>query len=75
MSRGEFSRPHHARRDMMKDIQDLGDEVKNLPSIEYLRECFEVDFETGVLRWKVRPVSHFEDGVKKLVKRYDGIWN
>jgi hypothetical protein len=30
-----------------------------LPTVEYLRECFEYDESTGVLVWKVRPVHHF----------------
>jgi len=29
-------------------------------TIEYLRECCAVDEVTGVLTWKVRPLSHFE---------------
>lgn len=31
-----------------------------LPSIEYLRECFDYDPITGKLLWKQRPQSHFE---------------
>ena len=31
----------------------------NLPPIEYLRECFEADPETGILTWKHRPPHHF----------------
>ena len=27
---------------------------------EYLNECFEADFETGELRWKLRPRDHFK---------------
>jgi len=30
-------------------------------SVEFLRECFDYDPETGVLRWKQRPLSHFEN--------------
>lgn len=33
--------------------------VKILPSVEYLRECFEVDFVSGELTWKSRPQEHF----------------
>lgn len=29
------------------------------PSIAYLRECFEFDADTGVLRWRARPMHHF----------------
>jgi HNH endonuclease/AP2 domain len=28
-------------------------------AIEYLRQCFDVDFDTGQLRWRVRPREHF----------------
>lgn len=27
---------------------------------EYLRECFDADFEAGTLRWRDRPASHFK---------------
>lgn len=33
--------------------------TKFLPPIEYLRECFAYDHETGVLTWKHRPEEHF----------------
>ena len=32
---------------------------KPLPSVEYLRECFEYDPETGTLIWKTRLREHF----------------
>ena len=32
---------------------------KKLPDQEYLRQIFDYDPQTGVLRWKVRPLSHF----------------
>ena len=28
--------------------------------LEYLEECFDVDFVSGTLTWKTRPRSHFE---------------
>ena len=28
-------------------------------AIEDLRECFDADFDTGQLRWRVRPREHF----------------
>lgn len=31
-----------------------------LPPIEFLRECFDYDPETGVIRWKHRPEHHFD---------------
>lgn len=33
---------------------------KPLPSQEYLHECFEYNFMTGVLIWRERPLSHFK---------------
>lgn len=44
---------------------------KELP-IEYLMECFEPDFDKGLLYWKVRPLSHFKDqtAMKKWNTRY-----
>jgi hypothetical protein len=33
--------------------------IADLPSQEYLKECFEYDEETGELIWKERPLSHF----------------
>jgi hypothetical protein len=35
--------------------------VEPLPSLDYLRECFELD-EAVVLRWRVRPLAHFQNG-------------
>lgn len=34
--------------------------MKQLPTQEYLQECFNYDPLTGVLTWKTRPVSHFK---------------
>jgi len=31
-----------------------------LPTKEYLEECFNYDEDTGILYWKVRPLSHFK---------------
>jgi hypothetical protein len=31
----------------------------DVPPIEYLRECFEYDAETGLFLWRVRPERHF----------------
>ena len=33
--------------------------MKTLP-IEYLRECFDYNQKTGVLRWRARPRHHFK---------------
>ena len=30
-----------------------------LPTIEYLRQCFDANFETGILIWRERPRDHF----------------
>jgi hypothetical protein len=40
--------------------------ILDLPLLE---ECFLVDFETGVLTWKVRPMSHF------VSSPVGGAWN
>jgi len=42
--------------------------VKELPSQEYLKECFDYDVETGNLIWrKDRPISHFKDEHDKCI--------
>lgn len=33
---------------------------RELPSSEYLNECFEYNPNTGELRWRVRPLHHFK---------------
>lgn len=35
--------------------------ANEIPSQEYLRECFTYDSETGLLLWNERPSSHFSD--------------
>ena len=44
-----------------------------LPTQEYLQECFEYNPETGILTWKERPLSHFKDGVRQ--KQAQTRWN
>jgi hypothetical protein len=43
-------------------------------AIEYLRQCFDVDFDTGQLRWRVRPREHFlsEQGWNVANTQYAG---
>ncbi len=33
--------------------------INPLPSKQYLKECFDYDPLTGILTWRVRPVTHF----------------
>lgn len=33
----------------------------NLPPLEFLRECFSYDPETGAISWRRRPLAHFPD--------------
>lgn len=42
--------------------------INELPSQEYLHECFDYDPESGLLTWKVRPLHHFNTvkGWKKV---------
>lgn len=35
--------------------------MRSEPSIEYLRQCLECNFETGELTWRKRPLEHFKD--------------
>ena len=43
--------------------------TNELPSKEYLEECFTYDPETGKLYWRFRPETHFKN------KRAMSIWN
>lgn len=42
---------------------------KALPPREFLQECLDYDPETGVLKWKERPLEHFAK------QRHQRIWN
>lgn len=48
---------------------------KELPSIEYLNECFVLNIKHGILIWQVRPLDHFksEHGMTIWNRRYPGI--
>ncbi len=35
-------------------------QFKELPQQSYLKECFDYNQATGVLRWRIRPDSHFK---------------
>jgi len=37
-----------------------GHNPKQLPPLDYLKECFSYDSETGTLTWNVRPLVHFK---------------
>lgn len=37
-------------------------ETRPIPSQEYLSECFDYNPETGLLTWRIRPVSHYSVG-------------
>lgn len=35
--------------------------MRELPPVQFLRECYDYEPDTGLLRWKKRPVEHFSD--------------
>lgn len=37
----------------------MGHISRSLPPLDYLNECFSLDWTTGVLIWRVRPRNHF----------------
>jgi hypothetical protein len=45
-----------------------------VPSVELLRECFDYDPDTGVIRWNTRPQKHFAtpDACKMWNTKYAG---
>jgi hypothetical protein len=48
-----------------------------LPSRKYLRECFDYSPQTGELRWRARPLTHFQKKAKPgwLAERNQASWN
>ena len=40
---------------------------KELPSVEYLNECFLYNEETGSLTWKKRPLHHFKNKISQYM--------
>lgn len=42
---------------------------RTLPSQKYLRQCFDYDPDSGILRWKIRPQRHFK------TRRAANAWN
>lgn len=48
--------------------------AKELPELNYLKECFSYNKLTGVIRWKKRPISHFssESSMKSFNTRFAG---
>jgi hypothetical protein len=45
---------------------------RSLPSAEYLRECFDLNEETGELTWKAKPLSHFKNSNSQ--RRHTACW-
>lgn len=46
---------------MNGELFDMTFKVNELPTIEYLNECFVYDAENGILFWKERPLHHFKN--------------
>lgn len=44
-----------------KNVAGVAHKVKDLPSAEFLHECFRYDPESGELFWKERPEHHFKN--------------
>ena len=48
--------------------------IKILPTQEYLQQCFDYNPDTGILTWKIRPLSHFNvaQGMNTINTRFAG---
>lgn len=49
--------------------------ARPLPSLGYLRECFELDIATGRLTWRVRPTYHFAKTRFRSAQSTANNWN
>ena len=61
---------NHPRKSKEPFILKAGNTAKELPSYEYLHECFTYNKEIGILTWKHRPLDHFDGNIQSYNK-----WN
>lgn len=51
----------------MTKVKTKINRVREIPTQQYLQECFDYNPETGDLIWKQRPIQHFDNNIKKQV--------